>query len=71
MMTLSQGRMLGLSTDDMTYQGRFGTLMPTASAADNGPDHAPMATDDDETGTATVTIGRLPLNTVTVRIQMN
>lgn len=70
-MTLSQGRMMGLNTDDMSFQAQFGTLMPTDAA--NTADPVPMMIDDEDAdGTVNVTLGRLPLgHTVTVKVQMN
>ena len=65
--TLSQGRMIGLTTDDLTFQAQFGTLT-TETAEAVHEDHMEVT----EAGTATVTIGRLPLGcTVTVNVRMD
>lgn len=66
-LTLSQGRMIGLTANEMSYQAQFGTL-PTDATEDD----VHMVTDNTEAETATVTIGRLPLNhTVTVKVRMD
>eukprot|EP00438_Fugacium_kawagutii_P016935 Skav234515 [mRNA] locus=scaffold2162:187303:187944:+ [translate_table: standard] len=71
-LTLSQGRMIGITADDMTFHSQFGTLATGPEAPVTDEDQ--MITDDNEasSSTATVTLGKLPLgHTVTVNVQLN